>query len=106
MDVYGDAGIEVAAFFIVGYPGETAADIERTFAFALDLPLAEISFNVPMPLPGSKLWERLGCVDAGRDWTHENDITFVFGSDIDEGWLRRRIDETMSAFAAKRTSAA
>ena len=106
VDVYGDAGIEVAAFFIVGYPGETAADIERTFAFALDLPLAEISFNVPMPLPGSKLWERLGCVDAGRDWTHENDITFVFGSDIDEGWLRRRIDETMSAFAAKRTSAA
>ena len=30
--VYRDAGIEVAAFFIVGYPGETAADIERTFA--------------------------------------------------------------------------
>jgi anaerobic magnesium-protoporphyrin IX monomethyl ester cyclase len=106
VDVYGEAGIEVAAFFIVGYPGETAADIERTFGFALDLPLAEISFNVPMPLPGSRLWKRLGCVDTGRDWTHENDITFVFGSDIDEAWLRRRIDETMSAFAAKRTSAA
>jgi anaerobic magnesium-protoporphyrin IX monomethyl ester cyclase len=104
--VYAEAGIEVAAFFIVGYPGETAADIEATFAFALDLPLAEISFNVPMPLPGSKLWDRLGGEDPGRDWTHENDVTFVFASDIDETWLRRRVDETMAAFAAKRTTAA
>jgi anaerobic magnesium-protoporphyrin IX monomethyl ester cyclase len=101
VSVYSAAGIEVAAFFIVGYPGETATDIEETFAFALGLPLAEISFNVPMPLPGSKLWERLGGNDPGRDWTHENEVTFVFDSEIDEGWLRRRIDETMSAFAAK-----
>jgi anaerobic magnesium-protoporphyrin IX monomethyl ester cyclase len=103
VNVYGAAGIEVAAFFIVGYPGETAADIEATFAFALSLPLAEISFNVPMPLPGSGLWERLGADDPGRDWTHENEVTFVFGSDIDEDWLRRRIDETMTAFAAGQT---
>lgn len=104
--VYRDAGIEVAAFFIVGYPGESVADIERTLSFALELPLAEISFNVPMPLPGSGLWERLGGRDEGRDWTHENELTFVFGSDIDQDWLRRRIDETMAAFAAKRTYAA
>jgi anaerobic magnesium-protoporphyrin IX monomethyl ester cyclase len=104
--VYAEAGIEVAAFFIVGYPGETVADIEATFALALDLPLADISFNVPMPLPGSKLWDRLGGVDPGRDWTHENDVTFVFASDIDETWLRRRVDETMAAFAARRTTAA
>ena len=101
VNVYSEAGIEVAAFFIVGYPGESAADIEETFAFALELPLAEISFNVPMPLPGSRLWERLGGSDAGRDWTHENEVTFVFSSEIDESWLRRRIDETMTAFAAK-----
>jgi anaerobic magnesium-protoporphyrin IX monomethyl ester cyclase len=104
--VYREAGIEVAAFFIVGYPGEAAADIEKTFAFALELPLAEISFNVPMPLPGSQLWERLGGSDEGRDWSHENEVTFVFGSETDESWLRRRIDETMAAFAAKRSTAA
>jgi anaerobic magnesium-protoporphyrin IX monomethyl ester cyclase len=105
-NVYHDAGIEVAAFFIVGYPGETALDIEETLAFALGLPLDEISFNVPMPLPGSGLWERLGGSVDGRDWTHENETTFVFDSDIDETWLRRRIDETMTAFAAERTNAA
>ena len=30
--LYREAGIEVAAFFIVGYPGETVAAIEDTFA--------------------------------------------------------------------------
>jgi len=101
-EVYRAAGIEVAAFFIVGYPGETVTAIEETFKLALSLPLAEISFNVPVPLPGSKLFERLGEPDEGKDWTRENETTFVFPSDIDENWLRRRIDETMRAFAEKR----
>ena len=100
-EVYRAAGIEVAAFFIVGYPGETPASIEETFKFALSLPLAEISFNVPVPLPGSKLFERLGEPDEGEDWTHENETAFVYPSDVDERWLKRRIDETMSAFAAR-----
>jgi anaerobic magnesium-protoporphyrin IX monomethyl ester cyclase len=105
-ELYRKAGIEVAAFFIVGYPGETSAAIEETFTLALSLPLDEISFNVPMPLPGSKLFERLGAPDEGKDWTRENEVTFVFPSDIDESWLRRRIDETMAAFAARRRPAA
>jgi len=104
--VYRDAGIGVAAFFIVGYPGETASDVEETFSFALELPLDEISFNVPMPLPGSALWERLALVDPRRDWRHENDVRLVFDSDFDEAWLRRRIDETMGAFAAARADGA
>ena len=105
-ELYRQAGIEVAAFFIVGYPGETVAAIEETFALALALPLDEISFNVPMPLPGSKLFERLGAPDEGKDWTRENDLTFVFPSDIDEAWLRRRVDQTMAAFAARRAATA
>lgn len=105
-ELYRKTGIEVAAFFIVGYPDETVASIEETFALALALPLDEISFNVPMPLPGSKLFERLGEPDEGRDWTRENEVTFVFPSDIDEAWLRRRIDETMAVFAARRPAAA
>ena len=102
--VYRGAGIEVAAFFIVGYPGETVAAIEQTFALALSLPLDEISFNVPVPLPGSALWERLGGPDDGRDWSHENEVTFVFDADVDEEWLRRRVEETMAAFAARKAS--
>ena len=99
---YRAAGIEVAAFFIVGYPGETLASIEKTFELALSLPLDDISFNVPMPLPGSWLFERLGEPDEGRDWRRENEVTFVYPSAIDEAWLRRRVAETMTAFAARR----
>ena len=99
--LYRRAGIEVAAFFIVGYPGETVASIEETFDLALRLPLDDISFNVPVPLPGSELFLRLGGPDEGKDWTRENEITFVFSSDIDEAWLRRRVGETMRAFAER-----
>jgi anaerobic magnesium-protoporphyrin IX monomethyl ester cyclase len=98
---YSEGGVEVAGFFIVGYPGETVSSIEETFSLALSLPLHEISFNVPYPLPGSTLFERLGAPDEGRDWEHENEVTFVYRSKIDERWLRRRIDETMRAFAGK-----
>jgi anaerobic magnesium-protoporphyrin IX monomethyl ester cyclase len=100
--LYRKAGIEVAAFFIVGYPGETRAGVEQTFSLALGLPLDEISFNVPYPLPGSALFTRLGGPDDGRDWREENDITFVYHSEFDEAWLRRRVAETMAAFAARR----
>ena len=103
--IFHAAGIEVAAFFIVGYPGETKESIESTFAFALSLPLDEISFNVPLPLPGSRLFERLGRPDEGKDWVHENEVTFVYPSDIDEAWLRRRVEETMATFAQRSQAA-
>lgn len=96
------AGIEVAAFFIVGYPGETVPAIEDTFRFALELPLDDISFNVPFPLPGSKLFDRVSQVDKTRDWNEENEVTFVYESEFDSHWLRRRIDETLQAFAARK----
>ena len=96
------AGVEVAAFFIVGYPGETAAAIEDTFRFALDLPLDAISFNVPFPLPGSQLFERASRVDEAKDWNEENEITFVYESEFDPAWLQQRISQTMQAFAEKK----
>jgi anaerobic magnesium-protoporphyrin IX monomethyl ester cyclase len=99
--LYREAGIEVAGFFIVGYPGESVAAIEETFRLALALPLDEISFNVPYPLPGSRLFDRLGGPDGGEDWERENQVTFLYPSEIDEDWLRRRIAETMSAFAER-----
>ena len=100
--LFHEAGIEVAAFFIVGYPGETLASIEKTFQFALQMPLSEISFNVPFPLPGSRLFERVSDLDKTKDWDKENEVTFVYHSEFDEEWLRGRIEETMQAFANKK----
>ncbi len=96
-----DAGVEVAAFLMVGYPGETKELIESTFRLALDLPLDEISFNVPFPLPGSKLFEQVVGLDQNLDWDKENEVTFVYHSEFDEAWLRQRIEATMKEFEGK-----
>ena len=100
--LFHQAGIEVAAFFIVGYPGETEAGIEDTFQFALDLPVDFISFNVPFPLPGSQLFAHVNKMDKNKDWDVENEVTFVYESGFDSRWLEQRINQTLQAFADKK----
>ncbi len=98
-----ESGIEVAAFFIVGYPGESVSSIEKTFDLATSLPLDEVSFNVPYPLPGSSLFNRVsGLVE--NDWTKENEVTFLYSSEFDPDWLKSKIDQTMQVIAEKRSS--
>ncbi len=99
-------GIKCGAFFIVGYPGETIDSIEKTFDLALSLPLQEISFNVPFPLPGSALHTRVSGLDANSDWDEENEIKFVFHSEFDQFWLKERIAATMHSFTAAKGSSA
>jgi anaerobic magnesium-protoporphyrin IX monomethyl ester cyclase len=102
VNMFHDEGVEVAAFFIVGYPDETLASIEETFSLALTLPLDMISFNVPFPLPGSKLFERVSGLDKNLDWNSENEVTFVFNSEFDQDWLRGRVESTMEEFMDKK----
>ena len=77
--------------------------MRETFQLALTLPLNEISFNVPFPLPGSKLFDRVSELDRDKDWDKENEVTFVYKSEFDEDWLRGRIEETMRVFAEKKS---
>jgi anaerobic magnesium-protoporphyrin IX monomethyl ester cyclase len=88
-------GLACCGFFIVGYPGETIETIEETFSFASSLELDQISFNVPYPLPGSRLFERVkGVLDD--DWDFENETRFLYESEFDEQWLKKRIEATMT----------
>lgn len=98
VEMFKGNGIGCAGFFIVGYPGETVETIEETFDFALSLGLDEISFNVPYPLPGSKLYERVSDI-SDDDWTFENETRFLYKSEFDEKWLKKRIQETNEIFA-------
>jgi anaerobic magnesium-protoporphyrin IX monomethyl ester cyclase len=102
--LFNDAGIRVGAFFIVGYPGETSESIDSTFKLALSHPFDEISFNVPFPLPGSALFSRVGVVSSDQDWEIENEVRFVYRSEFDEGWLRKRINDTMDQFTRSRST--
>jgi magnesium-protoporphyrin IX monomethyl ester (oxidative) cyclase len=48
-------GLAVDAFFVVGFPGETLAQIRRTFAFARSLDVDSASLFIATPYPGTEL---------------------------------------------------
>jgi len=52
-------GIQIGAFFILGYPGENNETVLDTIRFASTLPLDYLSFTMPYPIPGTSLYERV-----------------------------------------------
>lgn len=58
------AGLEVEAFFILNYPGETDADVDETERFIRATDFDEISLHIFKPLPHTPIWREL--VDSGR----------------------------------------
>jgi hypothetical protein len=51
-------------------------------------------------LPGSSLFDRVSGLVEG-DWDTENEVTFLYSSEFDPAWLKRRIGQTMQAFAER-----
>jgi anaerobic magnesium-protoporphyrin IX monomethyl ester cyclase len=87
---------------MVGYPNETIESIENTFTLVLSLPLDEAWFTIPLPLPGTPLFARVADLRKWEDWEVSNQVKFVYPSEFDEGWLGRRINETMESFRRKK----
>ncbi len=54
------AGLEVGAFFILFYPGDTDESVAKTLRFATALPADYLGLSMPYPLPGTALYERTG----------------------------------------------
>lgn len=54
-----EAGIRIAASFIMGIPGETLEDIEMTYKFAKKLDPDWAQFNVYIAVPGSGLYDEV-----------------------------------------------
>lgn len=73
-----DAGLEVGAFFILFYPGETNQTVLNTLRFATSLPLDYLGLTMPYPLPGTALYERVKD-QIYRDW-HPGES--LFGSHV------------------------
>jgi anaerobic magnesium-protoporphyrin IX monomethyl ester cyclase len=53
------AGLEVGAFFILFYPGDTDDTVMETLRFARSLPLDYLGLTLPYLLPGTALLERV-----------------------------------------------
>ena len=64
--------LEIIAFFMVGYPGETRKDIEDTIKFACSLDLKRATFSVFKPFPGTPVYDELvamGEMPKIKDWS-------------------------------------
>lgn len=102
--LFSQCGIETAGFFMVGYPGETYETIETTLAWALKLPLNELSFTIPFPMPYTNLFQKVHGILNQADWDYENENRMVYHSEFDEKYLQKRIEETYAEFAAQQKS--
>jgi anaerobic magnesium-protoporphyrin IX monomethyl ester cyclase len=71
------SGIEVGAFFIVGYPGENRETILDTIRFASALPLDYLSFTMPYPIPGTALYDRVKSSLISNEWEEPKKRTLV-----------------------------
>lgn len=56
-------GMGVSTFFVVGFPGETRTDIEKTFDYAMNLGADHVHFFTATPYPGTDLFRQ--CVEMG-----------------------------------------
>ena len=54
-----ESDIRLQGMFILGYPTETAADLQRTIELALSLPLHRAQFGLFLPLPGTAVYQQL-----------------------------------------------
>jgi anaerobic magnesium-protoporphyrin IX monomethyl ester cyclase len=103
------AGLQVGAFFIVGYPGETDQTVLDTVNFASSLPLNYLSFTLPYPIPGTPLHERVknnGCV-AIDDWEEPKNYSLIrhkllYGSTFSETKLKFAIGKGQLQFYGKK----
>lgn len=67
-------GIDVHANFIVGNPGETRAELLRTFAFARESGFNSAAFFLAVPYPGTPLYEQC----RQRGWLTDDYATADF----------------------------
>lgn len=93
-----EAGIYSKGFFILGFPMETEATMQRTIDFAKGLPLDDISVSQMIPFPGSEMYEigqKFGQVE--KDWEKMNLLDVVF---VPDGLSRQKLEEYQRKFLA------
>jgi radical SAM superfamily enzyme YgiQ (UPF0313 family) len=50
-------GVRTHAHFMIGIPGETWEDMQRTLDYALSIPVDSVEFNILTPWPGTRFYE-------------------------------------------------
>jgi radical SAM superfamily enzyme YgiQ (UPF0313 family) len=98
-----EAGIRSFAFFIFGYPGETAQTMDQTTEYAIELDPDFANFYPAVPYPGTALYtkcERDGLLGpAADDWSRmEYSYYLLQGNGLDETVVMQAINRAKRRF--------
>jgi len=86
-----EAGMRSAAFFMLGFPGESRAELRETLRFSRRLDPDYASFHVAVPYPGTAFYSRFRSPPVEPFPTH-------FGEEHDLGALQRTVREGFLRF--------
>lgn len=93
--------INITGFFLIGYPGESEEDINKTLRFSQKLRIDKASFSPVMPLPGSELyyeWKKKKDANS-LDWSKFLYYQIVpFVSEINEKKLSKYLKKSVLQF--------
>jgi radical SAM superfamily enzyme YgiQ (UPF0313 family) len=95
------AGIRSFAFFILGYPGDTPASLERTIDYAVQLSPDFANFYPAVPYPGTELYAkaRRDGLLANEDWSRmEYSYYLLRGNGLDEHVVMGAINRAKRRF--------
>ncbi|HEX9829205.1 MAG TPA: radical SAM protein [Bacteroidota bacterium] len=82
-------GIRVGFFLQFGYPGETAADIEKTLQVVKNCKPDEIGISVSYPLPGTKFYDRVKPqLHEKQNWVDSDDMDMMFAGEYHPEFYR------------------
>lgn len=95
------AGVKSFGFFILGYPGEDVAALDRTISYAIDLDPDFANFYPAVPYPGTELYnkaKRDGLL-ASEDWTKmEYSYYLLKGNGLDEKVVMNAVNRAKRRF--------
>ncbi len=75
-----DAGLSVQGYFIIGYPGETAAERRESYRYVYELGLDVFSLHKYMALPGTPTFRKL--VQLGKIGRDHTDSSHLIGEGL------------------------
>jgi len=86
-----DAGLFVISNFIIGFPGETWAEIRETIRFAENCGADYVKFFVAVPLKGTRLWDMAADIGAISDESGGARVDWRFSQITSEEWTAEDI---------------
>lgn len=87
-----DAKIDMAGFFIIGFPGETAETIKQTIRFSERLPIKRANYFTYLPFPGTESYASLRAGGELKDVDWES-FYFTNAAFVPKGLTRKELKD-------------